>query len=218
MAHATCTVPGWPDNATVNSWPYSGAREKCFCAYATMPPGSSGTSLDAACPSWKSYVSTDNITPGRVKVFGQAATVLGVPAANATPSHFGSMSDWSVDLGSGLSYDCNTTLSPGCVAVGAHVLSIPRRRYFSDCCGAVDRPAAGASSLARLLQDDPSAACSTLSDMLRGGLAGVPGKLLQSLDSCRSENQDPVDQGGPGCLAQCFHFRPDVNWVHVCTV
>jgi hypothetical protein len=206
-AAAACTVPGWPDNSVVNQWRFQGAREKCFCSYSEFD-GHDVATLDGDCPSWRSFVSTDNATANKITQVS-AATSLGTKLSNITETRFGSIMDWAIDFGAGFNEDCNTTLTPNCQSVGSHVLSIPNGKYYQDCC-TIDGTT---PSLAASLEAGDEQVCKLLADMLQGGIENVIG--LDEYDSCRRENQDPTNQ--EMCLAQCFHFRPDVNWVHLHT-
>ena len=69
-------------------------------------------------------------------------------------------------------------------------------------------------SLAQTLLTHPLKICSILNDLIQGGLSQINHKNIQ-YDSCKSENQDPILNGTSTCLAQCFHYAPDVNWVHL---
>jgi hypothetical protein len=218
-----CNVSGWPAAAVVANMRFSGARERCFCGYAELSPTSPDyQSLSSLCPTWKKYVSTDMLTANKVSGAGTTVTVLGTSTNNVTTQKYGQMTDWSVDFGSGFGSDCNTTSTPGCIPEGSHVLSIPKGKYYKDCC---TMDSAGTSSLAAELEygKDPQVVCNVLRDLLSGGLAQVQNSDLHDVDSCREENQDPLasnsdsNSNSGGCLAQCFHYRPDVNWVHLHT-
>lgn len=161
--------------------------------------------LEHLCPSWSEHVSTDGATPNRINQYN-SATIMGVQRSNATNSKYGCMKDWSLDLGSGYDEDCNVTMDPTCTAEGAHILSIPRNTYLEDCCSRRNR------SLAAMVQGgDVLGACNLLHDMIAGALPQIP--RLESYQSCSSENQDPV--AANQCLAQCFHIRPDVFYLHL---
>ncbi|KAL1527080.1 hypothetical protein AB1Y20_015763 [Prymnesium parvum] len=216
----SCTLPGWPDVSTVARWPLHGAREQCFCAYAhagapptpATPPPRGGEAraasapLDAGCPSWREWVSTDGEHADRISHFGASATVLGARRGNASASRYAFVGDWAVDLGSGFGAECDRARSPRCEAVGAHVLSLPRARYLRDCCG--ER-----RSLGQLLRTAPAEACALMRGLVEGGLRRVPS--LDAHDSCRREGQEPT--AASGCLAQCFHIVPDVYFLHLHT-
>ena len=200
-------MPGWPDNSVVNQWRFQGAREKCFCSYSEFD-GHDVSNLAAECPSWTRFVSTDNVTANKITQLSYS-TALGTKISNVTEMRFGSIMDWAVDFGAGFNEDCNVTLTPECQSVGSHVLSIPSGQYYRDCC-TVDGTT---PSLAASLKVSDEQVCKVLADMLQGGIENVVG--LDDYDSCRQENQDPTKS--KNCLAQCFHFRPDVNWVHLHT-
>ena len=213
----SCTLPHWPPDAEVQKWPHDGEREKCFCAYSQLASGGDISSLTAACPSWPDFVSTDGVTPDRVHAVGASATasatVLGSRDGNATAvghQRYGPMSDWAIDLGSGYGNDCDTTLSPGCAAVGTHLLSIPRARFYLDCC---THPTL--SLAAALRAGEGAAVCATLREMVGGALAQIQPDELASYDSCRAEDEEPALPGR--CLAQCFHIVPDVYMAHLHT-
>ena len=87
------------------------------------------------------------------------------------------MTDWSIDFGSGFGSDCNRTLSPECVTVGSHMLSIPRQQYISDCCSTT-----APDSLVSLLRKKDITACQSLREMIAGPLSQV--KELNSYPSC----------------------------------
>ena len=237
----TCALAGWPAPSVVAAWRYGGASEKCFCAYAQSK---SAADIEPLCPRWAKYVTLDGgVTAGKLADVG-SATIQGQLASNATSQRYGSMTDWSADLGSGLGNDCNTTLDAGCESQGVHLLSIPRARYVSDCCTGAK------TSLVAMLRGGEAAAVKTiLHDMIsgalqRGGIAplvvagGVRGggseeaaavarqmkgesaaaaaAAVNGVRSCNAENEDPVMANG-GCLAQCFHIVPDVNYLHLHT-
>ena len=63
-----CDVARWP--GVQPSWHHGGASEQCFCAYAMTAPGA--TPDDDLCPSWKTYVSTDNATANKLSRSGAA--------------------------------------------------------------------------------------------------------------------------------------------------
>lgn len=215
---AACSLPG---SASMPG----GAAERCFCAYAQYRD-TDYERLDAACPSWRTWVSTDGTTPGRVRQHG-AATVLGAERGNASAGRYAYVLDWAIDLGSGYGAECDTARSPRCEAVGAHVLSIPRERYLRDCCGggpeslvallAGAQPSPGGTVRATLRASGAAEAatplCSLLRDMISGALPLVP--QLHDYDSCRDENAEPVARNK--CLAQCFHIVPDVYFLHLHT-
>lgn len=207
-----CPTPNFPNTSVVNHWRYQGARELCFCAYSqldTTPVSPSQMQqLALACPDWNKYVSTDNVTANKVHSFG-TSTVLGSKQPNVTLSRYGNILDWSVDVGSGFNQECNTTMTPLCKSQGSHILSIPNSHYFNDCC-TLDNVT---SSLAATLPSKPKRICTLLADMIRGALANV--QNLEQYTSCNVENMDPT--AANQCLAQCFHYRPDVNWVHLHT-
>ena len=202
-----CNVPNFPSQSIVNAWRYNGAREKCFCGYSTY---TDIDSLSKVCPSWYKYVSTDNQTANKVHQLG-VATVLGSTINNLTLSRYGQMTDWSVDFGSGYNNDCNKTLTPNCLPRGSHVLSIPSNEYYQDCCTMDNNQT---PSLAQTLLTHPLKICTILKNLIQGGLSQINHKKVQ-YDSCKSENQNPILNGTSTCLAQCFHYRPDVNWVHL---
>ena len=211
-ALATCPTPNFPAPSVVNTWRFQGAREKCFCAYSQLsnpPTLPELTELTTNCPDWHKYVSSDNITANKVHRH-MSATILGSKASNISTSRYGSIPDWSIDLGSGYGNECNQTLAPGCVSIGSHVLSIPNENYYQDCCTVDDGKT---PSLAAALQTDPATTCATLKNMVSGAVQHV--QNLEQYVSCHVENQDPTQ--AHRCLAQCFHYRPDVNWVHLHT-
>lgn len=228
-----CHLPSWPSTAEVATWPFKGLRERCFCAYAAHTLDY--RLLDAGCPSWRHWVSTDRVTPNRVSHHDRATVLAGV-AGNASASRYAFVGDWAVDLGSGYGEDCNRGHSAECLAIGAHVLSVPRQRYLRQCC------VEGQASLGSLLRSDPRELCGTLFDLIEGvrlsspsssgtqqcaahfsprsfptprmqGLSRVP--ELEIYDSCRQEGQEPTVDNG--CLAQCFHIVPDVFFLHLHT-
>ena len=212
-----CTPPHWPPPAVVKAWPHDGERERCFCAYSQLASGGDISSLTAACPSWPDFVSTDGVTPDRVHAAGAlataSATVLGSRDGNASAvghPRYGPMSDWAIDLGSGYGEDCDPSLSPGCAAVGTHLLSIPRARFYLDCC---THPTL--SLAAALRAGEGAAVCATLREMVGGALAQIQPDELASYDSCRAEDEEPALPGR--CLAQCFHIVPDVYMAHLHT-
>lgn len=153
-----CPLADWPSAAEVAAWPLRGQRERCFCAYAQQP---NARVLESECPSWRDWVSTDRVTPDRVTQTSVRATVLAAAAGNATSSRYAFVGDWAVDLGSGYGADCDPTRSPGCVATGAHVLSVPRKRFMRDCCGV-------GPSLASLLREAPRELCDVLLSLIEG--------------------------------------------------
>lgn len=118
---AECALPGWPADA-LEAWPFRGARERCFCAYTSPEP----SVLDSQCRTWREWVSTDRVSPDRLHQRPRA-TIIGGKRGNASASRYAYVGDWAVDLGSGHGADCERRLSPTCQAVGAHVLSTPRR-------------------------------------------------------------------------------------------
>ena len=102
---------------------HGGASERCFCAYAEA--GDDLDALDAECPSWRAYVSTDGTRPTKLG-YADSVTTVGRPgrdprlvysrdrerrpcatrtcvlgAGNSTLRRYGSLADWAVDLGSG---------------------------------------------------------------------------------------------------------------------
>eukprot|EP00962_Isochrysis_galbana_P060632 scaffold35300_cov90-Isochrysis_galbana.AAC.1 len=138
---SSCSLPSWPDPATVAAWPIRGARERCFCAYASLEAIGLG-GLAAECPRWADFVSKDGgVSAGLVHQHG-AATVLGSPLGNASSGSYGYVSDWAMDMGSGFGAACNVRVSPGCVPTGVHILSMPRGSYLGDCCTLMPPPAA----------------------------------------------------------------------------
>lgn len=240
---ATCSMQNWPTASVVSGWRHGGASEKCFCAYGNDASSLSG--LDTACPRWKQFISTDNATADKVApamsparlVHGHAcgvtcvqlehacvggvfnvvppcqvslsrrAVTLGRQGGNTTTQRYGYMTDWSVDFGSGYGSDCNKSMSPGCVTDGFHLLSTPRRQYVSDCCGT------DPTSLVSILRSsEPQEVCRSLREMISGPLRHTKGGPWRS---CVAENEDPVAQNK--CLAQCFHFHPDVRVLHLHT-
>ena len=196
-----CAVPRWP--GVQASWHHGGASEKCFCAYAQGAPID-----DDLCPTWKTYVSTDNETANKLSRSGTALVQGNASVGSA--SKYGSMTDWAVDLGSGYGEDCDPSLSPGCAAVGTHLLSIPRARFYLDCC---THPTL--SLAAALRAGEGAAVCATLREMVGGALAQIQPDELASYDSCRAEDEEPALPGR--CLAQCFHIVPDVYMAHLHT-
>ena len=200
-----CPLPDWPAVATVAAWPFLGARERCFCAYSTQSLDVRD-SLTAACPTWRDWVTTDGETPNRVSHHGAHATVLGGTDGNVSSSRYAFVGDWAVDLGSGYGAECDRARTADCMAIGAHVLTVPRDRYLHDCCGKH-------SSLGALLLSEPRAVCSLLRGLVAGGLSRVP--QLQKYESCRHQGQEPTAESG--CLAQCFHIIPDVFYLHLHT-
>ena len=62
----SCTLPNWPPDTVVATWPHGGEREKCFCAYSELASGGDVAALTAACPPWPDFVTTDGATPDRV--------------------------------------------------------------------------------------------------------------------------------------------------------
>ena len=93
-------------------------------------------------------------------------------SAQASTSHYASMTDWAVDLGSGFGEDCDVAKSPTCNSEGAHILSIPRTSYISECCDAT-----APDSVAAMLVKG-QAVRGVLADMVLGGLeAGPQGRL-----------------------------------------
>ena len=61
---ATCPMKNWPKPSVVSGWRYGGASEKCFCAYGNDITKSS--KLEIACPRWKNFISTNNVTADKV--------------------------------------------------------------------------------------------------------------------------------------------------------
>jgi hypothetical protein len=208
----TCNVSGWPSANTVNSWRYNGAREKCFCAYSqlssTPPTPAEMKVLEEGCPDWKLYVSTDNDTTNKVHHY-PSSTILGSKTSNSSTGRYGNILDWSIDFGSGFGNDCNVTVQPSCKPVGSHVLSIPNDVFFQDCCSM----GGSVKSLANEMVRNPLKVCHILSDMLNGSIRIV--NDLHMYHNCNLENQDPTHVNQ--CVSQCFHYRPDVNWVHLHT-
>ena len=201
-----CTLPGWPGVSP--TWHHGGASELCFCAYSIFP--TSPSNLDELCPSWRRYVSLDGRVAGKLHRQGEAMVAGVGGAGNASRRVYGAMTDWSVDLGSGMGRQCNTTLTPTCVSEGAHILSMPGARYVSQALGANDP-----SSLETLLSTGEAAYVVTvLADMIRGGLRFLGHGNLPP-KSCRDVNEDPTAEND--CLAQCFHQAPDVRYVHLHT-
>lgn len=198
-AAAECSLRNWP--GVQPSWRHGGASEKCFCAYA------GGAPLDQACPHWKDYVSADGTHADKLSTYGRA-TIQGKRAGNATTSRYGSMTDWALDLGSGFGADCDRSRAPTCRSVGAHVLSIPRNGYASQCCEASDP-----NSFAAWLTTRPKELASTLQDMIAGGLRAVDGGV--DVPSCDATGHEPTEAND--CLAQCFHVIPDVWYAHLHT-
>eukprot|EP00617_Octactis_speculum_P014059 CAMPEP_0185755870 /NCGR_PEP_ID=MMETSP1174-20130828/14338_1 /TAXON_ID=35687 /ORGANISM="Dictyocha speculum, Strain CCMP1381" /LENGTH=269 /DNA_ID=CAMNT_0028434593 /DNA_START=155 /DNA_END=964 /DNA_ORIENTATION=- len=168
------------------------------------------TELDDRCPSWKTYVSTDELQPDKIHQL-PASTVQGMlnPDRPTTALHYASIVDWAVDLASGFGNDCDPTSAQGCESIGAHVLSIPRQVYVRDCCSD------DGQSIASLLESGQhSLVCPMLRDMVRGGVRAVKG--LKSLPpSCALTNLDPT--AANQCLAQCFHYTPDIFYAHLHT-
>jgi len=220
-ADTNCTLPGWP--GIQPSWNHGGVSEVCFCAYAQVDT-ISWDEFEARCPSWASYVSTNNAEPNKLTQL-PSATIAGQVAGDAAadPPHYGSMGDWSVDLGSGFDADCDLSASPTCATRGTHILSIPSTTYVSDLLSSNPR------SLASLLRAGEVAdVCAMLRDMIRGGVeqsgyarqggaaadAGAQAQA-QAVTSCANEDEDPTEANG--CLAQCFHITPDVNYLHLHT-
>ena len=193
-----CAVPRWP--GVQASWHHGGASEKCFCAYAQGAPID-----DDLCPTWKTYVSTDNETANKLSRSGTALVQGNASVGSA--SKYGSMTDWAVDLGSGYGEDCDPVLSPGCAAVGAHVLSIPAASYFDQCCDAT-----APLSVAAALATDAEGVCRVLGDLVLGGLEAV---APLAAPSCDQPSEEPSRANA--CLAQCFHVVPDVFWLHLHT-
>jgi len=131
LVGSKCSMPGWEHKALAEM-PLHGARERCFCAYA-QPDDLDR--LSSECAKWRRWVSTDGHVPDRVWQHG-TSTILGSRrGGNETQGRYAFVNDWAVDLGSGFDAECDAGRSPGCVAVGAHVLSLPRRRYLRNCCG-----------------------------------------------------------------------------------
>lgn len=197
-----CKMLGWPNKTVVNSWEKSGSSEKCFCAYSEM----TSSNLTERCPGWQNFVSTDLFTPNKVNYHGDA-TILGVPQGNSTTRRYGSIIDWSLDLGAGYDQDCGSSNS-SCESVGVHFLSIPRSRFFEECCN-------GDRSLKRMLKVSGGSCIvrQLLTDMIAGALAKVP--ELTTYKSCRRVNEDPTKKAA--CLAQCFHIFPEVHMLHLHT-
>uniref|UniRef100_A0A7S0L4K3 Uncharacterized protein n=1 Tax=Coccolithus braarudii TaxID=221442 RepID=A0A7S0L4K3_9EUKA len=201
-----CELPGWPDPSTIASLPRSGAAERCFCAYAQL--GSMRMrDFSKQCPLWPHFVSTDGAHPNRVS-HHRSVAVLGKVEGNASAGRYGYVGDWATDIGSGFGAECNTTLSPECSPIGAHVLAIPRRRYLRDCCHDEHH------SLAAMLRAaEVTELCSLLAEMLEASLAKVA--QLEQYRSCSEQDEDPTEQ--TKCLAQCFHIVPDVYYAHLHT-
>lgn len=204
-----CDLVDWPVQSVVSAWPHNGAREKCFCGYAgSLGQGRGPTpELQVACPDWVKYVSTDGATPNRITQFGNA-TVLGVLQSNATMSEYGCMKDWSLDLGSGYDSGCNRSVQPNCISQGTHILSIPRFNYLHDCCSSGQFTLASMLKSGRIVE-----VCTILHDLIEGGIRETA--HLEKYRSCSSENEDPT--AANVCLAQCFHIRPDVFYLHLHT-
>lgn len=209
-----CSLPDWPSVPT--QWELGGARERCFCAYALFGHGSA--MLARLCPSWRDWVSTDGVGVTRLRPHG-AAMVIGAQRGNGSMGRYAFVRDWAVDLGSGFDTECDRTRSAECVAIGAHVLSIPRTRYIADCCASptglhrlLRSGVGGATALAAALVD-VSELCLLLRDLIAGALQLVPD--LSSYRSCKLEGEEPTADAR--CLAQCFHIVPDVNFLHLHT-
>jgi hypothetical protein len=144
--------------------------------------------------------------------------VIGATQGNASRGRYAFVRDWAVDLGSGFDAECDRTRSAECAAVGAHILSIPRTRYIADCCAAPTglhrllRRGVGGAALAAALVD-VSELCLLLRDLIGGALRRVPD--LHRYRSCAREGEEPT--ADTGCIAQCFHIVPDVNFLHLHT-
>lgn len=227
-----CSLPAWPGEEVVSSWEHHGSRERCFCAYAALAAHAhSGTprlrELEESCPRWADFVSLDGgHSATMVHASGAFAIALGSISGNVSERKYGYVPDWAADLGSGYGEDCDLSRDPRCEAVGAHVLSLPRRLYVADCCSRPDAARGDATvvaarrpgpqpgpSLADLIASDAASACGLLQDLVAGGLRQV--RRLDAFGSCAAENEEPT--AASGCLAQCFHVVPDVWYLHLHT-
>ena len=201
-----CSLPAWPGEEVVSSWEHHGSRERCFCAYAALAahaqPGTPRLrELEESCPRWADFVSLDGgHSATMVHASGAFAVALGSTSGNASERKYGYVPDWAADLGSGYGEDCDVSRDPRCEAVGAHVLSLPRRLYVADCCSRPDAARGDATvvaarrpgpqpgpSLADLIASDAASACGLLQDLVAGGLRQV--RRLDAFGSCAAENE-----------------------------
>ena len=181
---------------------------RILSARTTSPRTRSGAlARSAPSPACLSVACLDTNDVAPQVSLSTSAVTLGHDEGNTTTERYGYMTDWSVDFGSGFGNDCNKTLSPQCVTQGFHLLSTPRRQYISDCCGAD-----GTSLVSILRSGNFGEACRSLREMIAGPLRRAKGGPWRS---CTAENQDPIAPNA--CLAQCFHFVPDVRVLHLHT-
>jgi len=85
---SSCPMQNWPSPSVVNGWRHGGASEKCFCAYGNDL--NHQNELNAACPGWKKYISTDNAVADKVTI-SESATTLGKERGNSTARKYGYM-------------------------------------------------------------------------------------------------------------------------------
>ena len=199
---ANCRLPRWPADREVQQWQHQGAREKCFCAYASHDPSSDEARdlLTRSCPLWPEWVSSNHGMSANLISHTPRSTILGNDVD-------GSILDWAVDLGNGFNQRCTTQQKGLCMPIGHHILSIPRNQFLLDCCSS------GKPSLVDLAKTDAVELCLTLRDMIAGALKYVTD--LERYHSCERVGEEPTDSNT--CLAQCFHIRPDVQFAHLHT-
>lgn len=177
------------------------AAADCFAAYAGYAEDHDLDSMEARCPGWKYWVSTDGVNVDKIHAAG-AAVVLGQLGGNATTGIAGSIPDWGVDLGGGFN---NVSVSGG-KFVGAHVLSIPAPGHgVINCCGPGD-----ASVASWIAAERTTEVCKLLHDSISGGLAHVG--EYKNLPQATA-----VDDELTRHFSQCFHKAPDVKYLHMHT-
>jgi len=220
MVEPMCGIPLWP--GVQDEWKHDGSAENCYCAYNAFLGGwatkEDWDPLEGLCGGpygWKHYVSVDQETPDKLSGFG-LATSMGKREGSGETEHYGSMTDWAVDLGSGFHNDCNKTISPTCESVGGHALSIPRTKYFRRCCDA-DDPLSLASYMAEAKGSSGRNmyVCELLKDIVGSGLAALAPLGQDGQRSCNKTNEEATKD--TNCVAQCIHITPDVMYMHMHT-
>eukprot|EP00413_Alexandrium_margalefii_P044049 CAMPEP_0204594916 /NCGR_PEP_ID=MMETSP0661-20131031/52359_1 /ASSEMBLY_ACC=CAM_ASM_000606 /TAXON_ID=109239 /ORGANISM="Alexandrium margalefi, Strain AMGDE01CS-322" /LENGTH=291 /DNA_ID=CAMNT_0051605373 /DNA_START=72 /DNA_END=947 /DNA_ORIENTATION=- len=190
------------ERGSVGHFTYEGdlernAATRCFAGYVNYASDRNLSLLEAVCPSWRQWVTTDGTSPNKVHAAG-TAVVLGHREGSAEKGFYGSIRDGGVDVGCGFNCD----LAVGGKSNGVHLLSIPVR-WFSDCCSETNNSVAHA-----IAQRRTSEVCPMLRDGIRGGLEHAGEYTL--LDQATTT-------GDAQLLSQCYHMKPEVWTLHLHT-